>query len=166
MTWFDWFDKVTRWFGYVLGYAGAGVLLILMLISGIDVVGYYVFKHPLIGAYELSELAMASVVLLGWAYTHLERAHVDIDLVYNHLPPALQKVLDLFIPLLGLALFVFITWQSINFVSDSIGWHERTDMLHVPVWIFKLLISIGAVSISLRFVVDLVTAAKNLKGAS
>lgn len=137
-----------------------------MLITGIDVIGRYVFQSPLTGAYEMSELAMALVVLLGWAYTQVERAHVDIDLVYNRLPPLLQRFLDLLIPLFGLTLFVFIAWQSVNFVNDSIGWHETTDMLHLPVWIFKLLITIGAITLSLRFVADFITSCKNLKGTS
>ena len=161
-----WFEKVTRGLSNVLGAVGAGVLFVLMLITGIDVAGYYIFKQPLVGAYEMSELCMASVVLLGWAYTHVEKAHVDIDLVYNRLPLLMQKILDLIIPLIGLALFIFITWQSINFVTDSIGWHEKTEMVHLPVWIFKLFITIGAVSISLRFIIDLIAAGKNLKGAS
>lgn len=160
------FDKATRGLSNILGAAGAGVLFALMLITGIDVIGRYVFQRPLTGAYELSELAMASVVLLGWAYTQAEKAHVDIDLVYKRLPSAVRRFLDILIPLFGLALFVFIAWQSINFINDSIGWHETTDMLDLPVWIFKSLITIGAVSISLRFVVDLVIACKNLKGTS
>ena len=159
-----WFEKTTRTISNALGAVGAGVLFALMLITGIDVVGRYVFKSPLTGAYEMSELAMASVVLLGWAYTQVEKAHVDIDLVYNRLPPFLQRFLDLLIPLLGLTLFVFITWQSVNFVNDSIGWHETTEMLHLPVWVFKLLITIGAVSLSLRFVTEFITACKRLKG--
>lgn len=159
------FEKITRRFSSILGAVGAGVLGVLMLITGIDVVGRYVFQRPFTGAYELSELSMASVVLLGWAYTQVEKAHVDIDLLYNRLPPGFQKALDLVIPLFSLLLFVFIAWQSVNFISDSIGWHETTEMLDLPVWIFKMLITIGAVTLSLRFLVDFITACKNLKGA-
>jgi TRAP-type C4-dicarboxylate transport system permease small subunit len=158
------FQRVTRRFSSVLGAVGAGVLVVLMLTTGVDVVGRYVFHRPFIGAYEVSELAMAGIILLGWAYTQAEKGHVDIDLLYKRLPRSIQTVLDFLIPLLGLTLFVFIAWQSINFVMDSIGWNEATEMLDIPVWIFKLMIFIGAVAISLQLVADIVTACQKAKG--
>lgn len=156
-----------RWTGKLsslLGAVGAGVLVVLMLITGIDVVGRYVFHRPFIGAYELSELAIAMVVLLGWGYNQAVKGHVDIDLLYKRLPRSIQNVLDFFIPFLGLTLFVFIAWQSINFTIESIGWHETTEMLHIPVWIFKLVIFIGAAAISFEFIADIITAYQRIKG--
>jgi TRAP-type C4-dicarboxylate transport system permease small subunit len=155
-----------RWvgkFSSFLGAVGAGVLAALMLITGVDVVGRYVFHRPFIGAYELSELAMAMVVLLGWGYNQALKGHVDIDLLYKRLPHSIQKILDFLIPSLGLSLFIFVSWQSINFVMDSIGWHETTEMLHIPVWIFKLMIFIGAVAISLQFIADIITSCQKAR---
>ncbi|MGD9116973.1 MAG: TRAP transporter small permease [Dehalococcoidia bacterium] len=135
-----------------------------MLITGIDVIGRYLFHSPLVGAFEMSELALAIMVLFGWGYNQAIKGHVDIDIVYKRLPHGFQNILDLLTPLLGLALFIFISWQAINFMMDSIGWGETTEMLHMPVWIFKLTIFIGAVSISLQFLVDIITACQKLKG--
>jgi len=146
-----------------LGSVGAGVIFALMLVAGVDVVGRYVFNRPLLGAFELSELALAIMVLFGWGYNQAIKGHIDIDLLYKRLPHSAQTVLDFLTPLLGLALFIFISWQAINFMMDSIGWHETTEMLHLPMWIFKLTIFIGAVSISLQFVVDIVTACQKVK---
>jgi len=156
-----------RWTGKLsslLGAVGAGILVVLMLITGIDVVGRYVFHRPFIGAYELSELSMAMVVLLGWAYNQAVKGHVDIDLLHKRLPRSIQNILDFLIPLLGLTLFVFIAWQSINFTMDSIGWHETTEMLHIPVWIFKLMIFIAAAAISFEFIADIITAYQRIRG--
>lgn len=157
------FQRVVGRLSSVLGAVGASVLVVLMFTTGVDVVGRYVFHRPFIGAYEVSELAMASVILLGWAYTQTQKGHVAIDLLYKRLPRGIQVVLDFLIPLLGLVLFVFVAWQSVNFVIDSIGWNEATEMLDIPVWIFKLLISIGAVSISLQFVADILNACQKVK---
>lgn len=156
-----------RWTGKLssfLGAVGAGILVVLMLITGIDVVGRYLFHRPLPGAYELSELAMAMVVLLGWAYNQAVKGHVDIDLLYNRLPRSIQNIIDFLIPLLGLTLFVFIAWQAINFTLDSIGWNETTEVLDIPVWILKLMIFIGAAAISFEFIADIITACQKLKG--
>ncbi|HDP79747.1 MAG TPA: TRAP transporter small permease [Spirochaetes bacterium] len=158
------FDKLTRGFSNILGALGAAMLAGLMLITSYDVVARYVFKKPFMGTYELSELAIAAVILLGWAYTQVEHAHVDIDLLYSRLPRFVQKGLDLFIPLFGLCFFVFISWQSINFVSESIRWRETTAMLRLPVWTFKLLMSAGAITISLRFLSDFINSCKTIKG--
>jgi TRAP-type C4-dicarboxylate transport system permease small subunit len=157
------FQKSVRRFSYVSGAVGVAVLIVLMLTTGVDVIGRYVFHRPFIGAYEISELSMATVVLLGWGYTQAEKTHIDIDVLYTRLPRAVRTVLDFLIPLLGLVLFVFIAWQSINFTMDSIGWHEATEMLHIPVWIFKLLIFIGAVAISLEFIVDIIATCQKVQ---
>lgn len=158
------FHKIVGKFSYILGAIGAGILAILMFVTGIDVIGRYVFHRPFTGAYEISELSMAAVVLLGWGYTQAQKSHIDIDLAYAHLPHIARNVLDFLVPLLGIGLFVFIGWQSINFVIDSIGWHEATDMLDIPVWIFKLMIFIGSVALSLQFVDDIVTACRKARG--
>jgi TRAP-type C4-dicarboxylate transport system permease small subunit len=155
-----WIEKSS----YFLGSVGAGVIFALMLITGIDVIGRYLFHRPLVGAFEMSELALAIMVLFGWGYNQAIKGHVDIDLLYKRLPRSVQTILDFLIPLLGLTLFVFIAWQSINFTLDSIGWHEATEMLHIPVWIFKLMMFIASVSLSLQFVVDIVTACQKVKG--
>jgi len=150
-------------FSYFLGSVGAGVIFALMLVAGVDVVGRYLFNRPLVGAFEMSELALAILVLFGWGYNQAVKGHVDIDLLYKRLPHIAQTVLDFLVPLLGLSLFVFVSWQAINFTLDSIGWGETTEMLHLPVPIFKLMIFIGAVSLSLQFVVDIITACQKVK---
>jgi TRAP-type C4-dicarboxylate transport system permease small subunit len=155
-----WIEKLS----YFLGSVGAGVIFALMLITGIDVVGRYLFQSPLSGAFELSELALALMVIFGWGYNQAVKGHVEIDLLYKRLPQGVQTILDCLIPLLGLSLFVFVSWQAINFTITSIGWGENTEMLHLPVWIFKLMIFVGAVAISLQFVVDFVAACQKVKG--
>jgi TRAP-type C4-dicarboxylate transport system permease small subunit len=155
-----------RWinkFSNFLGAVGAVVVFALMLITGIDVIGRYVFHRPLVGAFELSELALAILVLFGWGYNQAIKGHVDIDLLYNRLPHSIQTFVDFLISLLGLSLFVFVSWQAINFTMSSIGWGEATEMLNVPVWIFKLMIFVGAVSLLLQFMIDLIIACQKMK---
>lgn len=157
------FQKRIEKLNKFIGSIGAGALVVLMLITGIDVVGRYAFHKPLLGAFEISELALALVILLGWGYTQSVKGHIDIDLLYSRLPLSLQTFLDFFIPLLGLCLFSFIAWQGIVFVIDSLGWNETSEMIGIPVWIFKLVIFIGAVSICLQFIADIVTAFQKFK---
>jgi TRAP-type C4-dicarboxylate transport system permease small subunit len=154
-----WIERLSKF----LGSIGASALVVLMLVTGIDVVGRYVFNRPLEGAYEMSQLALAIVILLGWAYTQSVKGHVDIDILYNRFPGSVRTVLDFFVPLLSLLLFSFIAWQGISFVIESLGWHETTEMLHIPVWVFKLMISVGAISISLQFTIDIITACKRIR---
>jgi TRAP-type C4-dicarboxylate transport system permease small subunit len=157
------FQRIVNKISKFIGFIGAGTLVVLMLITGIDVFGRYVLHKPLLGAFEISELALALVIVLGWGYTQSVKGHIDIDLLYSRLPLTVQTFLDFLIPLLGLCLFSFISWQAIIFVSDSLGWHETTEMMGIPVWIFKLMIFVGAISICLQFIADIVTAFHKLK---
>jgi len=158
------FQKIVGWINKALSAIGAGILAVLMLVTGADVVGRYLLHRPIVGVYEISELAMASIVLLGWGNAQTKKSHIDIDLLYVRMPRGIRIILDFLIPSLGIVLFFFIGWQSINFVSDSISWHEVTDMLNIPVWIFKLLMFFGSAAISLQFISDIVSTCHGLTG--
>ncbi len=151
------FKKIVNFFNRkVLSTIAAFSLIFVMAITGIDVFGRYVLGKPLIGAFELSELCMATIVFLGWGFTQSEKFHIEIDVVYNKMPELTKKILNVLMPILGLALFFFMGWQSIIFIKDSMALHETTDMLGLPVWPIKSFMLIGSVAMVLQFFIDLI----------
>jgi TRAP-type C4-dicarboxylate transport system permease small subunit len=142
---------------YVIAMAGIALVFITMFITTADVIGRY-FRMPLPGAMELSELALGVMVFLGWAYTQAEKGHIAIDIVFKRLPQRVRNILDVLIPLFGLTLMVLIGWQAVRFGADCKSSLEQTVDLGIPVWPFKFMILIGAATLCLELIFDVIEA--------
>lgn len=65
----------------LLSAASGALLLALTLVTCIDVVARYWFNAPLAGAYELTEIFLASLVFLALPVTTGRSEHVEVDLL-------------------------------------------------------------------------------------
>jgi TRAP-type C4-dicarboxylate transport system permease small subunit len=140
--------KVNRFFAAV----GACFLVPLMLITAGDVVGRDLFNHPIPGVVELSQYLLSAFILLGLAYAHQVRAHVAVSVFTSRLSQRAQEVLKMIMTLVGVFLFSILSWQGL-----VVGVGERTvsDMLRVPQYPFRLLISVAAFLVCLEHLIDL-----------
>lgn len=124
--------------------AGAGALLLgLTLITCIDVVARYWFNAPLSGAYELTELFLASLVFLALPITTGRGEHVEVDLIDAVAGGAISRMAR---PLTGLltagvlALFAWRLWEhALRLASDG----AISDSLALPIAPVAFLAAIG-----------------------
>jgi len=114
----------------LLSAASGALLLALTLVTCIDVVARYWFNAPLAGAYELTEIFLASLVFLALPVTTSRGEHVEVDLMDmvagGRLTRAVQPLVGL---LVALVLAVF-SWRLVlhgqrlaedGAVSDSLS---------------------------------------------
>ena len=134
---------------------GVAILAAMMLLTALDVIGRYVFNHPITGSLELTEFMMVILVAFGLAYTGMHKGHIHVDIVITRLPPKAQAVINAITTLLCLGVFALITWRSImygeslrigNFVSSS---------LFIPIFPFAYLVALGSVLLCLVFLINL-----------
>ncbi len=91
----DWTAKAVSWLA---------VALVLVLVF--DVVERYVFGGATVWAYETGTMLGATIYVMGWAFVHRMREHIRVDVIYTHLPPRAQLIIDVigtllfFLPLL------------------------------------------------------------------
>lgn len=150
------FERVLR----VLALGGGVVLLGLMGLVAFDVVMRYVLRIPFLGAYEMTELAMALIVFLGLPYCAATGGHVAVDVFGPVLDrPALRWV-NVLLPLAGAALTVVMAWQSVLYALDSRSRGEATNMLGIDLFPFQL---VSALSLALFCAVLLHQAWKALR---
>jgi len=150
------FDRVLR----VLALGGGMVLLGLMGLVAFDVVMRYVLRIPFLGAYEMTELAMALIVFLGLPYCAATRGHVAVDVLGPWLDRPAWRWVNAVLPLAGAALTAVMAWQSVLYAFDSRSRGEATNMLRIDLFPFQL---VGAASMALFSVVLLVQAWKALR---
>jgi TRAP-type transport system small permease protein len=148
-------------FNYIVAIVGATLVFLTMFITTIDVVGRF-FGSPFQGTMEISELALAVMVFLGWGYVQAEKGHIYIDILFNILPKGTRKIVEVINPLFGIALMCLVAWKSVGYTMDSKVSLMRTDNLSIPIWPFHFMMFVGAITFCLQLIFDLIDALKNV----
>jgi TRAP-type C4-dicarboxylate transport system permease small subunit len=135
-----------------MSYIGMILLIPMMLLTSAEVVGRAVWSRPIPGTMELSSYMLAIFILLGIAYTHQVRGHVRVTMLVSRLPRKWGIALDVITTLLSLFIIAVMTWQG-----WVVGMEQRTvsDMLRVPQFPFRLLVSLGGLLLFLELLLDL-----------
>ena len=150
------FDRALR----ALAFGGGIVLLGLMGLIAFDVVMRYVLRWPFLGAYEMTELAMALIVFLGLPYCAATGGHVAVDVLSPILDRPAWRGVTVAIHLTGASLLAVIAWQAVDFALGSRTRGEATNMLEIALWPFEL---VSAASMAAFAVVLLVQAWRALR---
>jgi TRAP-type transport system small permease protein len=159
------YERIKAWikkFNYIVAIVGATLVFLTMFITTVDVVGRF-FRIPFTGTMEISELTLAVMIFLGWAFTQAQKGHISIDIFFNVLPKRLRNILDVMNPLFGIALLSLVTWQGVKYAMDTKVSQIATDNLGIPVWPFQFMIVIGGITFCLQLVFELVDACQALK---
>ncbi|TFL14770.1 TRAP transporter small permease [Pusillimonas caeni] len=113
-----------------LAFIAGAVLFLLMLATFADVVGRYFFNHPLLGTYELTQLALALIIFSALPWVTWKSEHVEIDFVYTRLSPRGKKVNRICVDLLVIGIFVLVGYavilqgikaQASGLVTEDLG---------------------------------------------
>lgn len=143
-----------------LALGGGAVLLGLMALVAFDVVMRYVLRLPFLGAYELTELAMALIVFLGLPYCAATGGHVAVDVLGPFLDRPRLRWINAVVHLAGAVLTAVMAWQSALYAATSRSRGEATNMLRIDLWPFEL---VSAASLALFSAVLLLQAWKALR---
>jgi TRAP-type C4-dicarboxylate transport system permease small subunit len=123
-------------------------VLILMMILVISNIILRLFGSVIIYTYELVELMSVVAVAFCIVYATMEKSHVVVDLVINHIPQKIRSVLGIISSFIGLATWIIIAIANIGFTKQQWILGEITDILEIPItpfrciWIFALIIII------------------------
>ncbi|MFV0410023.1 MAG: TRAP transporter small permease [Paracoccus sp. (in: a-proteobacteria)] len=114
--------------------AGISAVLILMLIAVtcIDVIGRYLFDHPIGSAYELTQVLLAALVFTALPLTSADGGHVEVDLALHLLPRRIQILLGRIAGLVSACVLGFFSWRLIGIGFDQIHDGTRLSSLALP----------------------------------
>ena len=140
------------------------LLVAMMLLVVCDVGGRYLFNRPVHGTLEITEFIMVGLVFLTLAHTQAIKAHIQVELLIGLMSRRKKLILDLVTYLLGAGIFALIAWQNWLSFLDSWGIREQTDgYIPFPVYPAKLVVPIGCFLLTLRFIVDIMGAIKEMR---
>ncbi len=139
----------------------AGCCLVLMVVPVVaDVALRTVSHHTIPGTIEIEELLLLLVVFLSLAWPQLREEHIDVDLVYPHLPGAAQRGLSVFHWSLCSLLIAVMAWEVFHNALDKIRVGEFTAELYVATGPFYLVAAAGLALVFLALIRSLGNAVK------
>ncbi|OGO17841.1 MAG: hypothetical protein A2Z15_03880 [Chloroflexi bacterium RBG_16_50_11] len=145
-------SRLSGWFEFI-GIAG---LLVMMLITGIDVVGAKLFKWRLLGAIDVVMLSQLVAIAFAAAATLIVGRHITVDFFVKKLPRRVQAVIDSIIYLLVLCLFGLIIWRLtvLGYRFQTSG--EATATVSIPLYPFAYGIAMASIPVCLVIIAELI----------
>jgi TRAP-type C4-dicarboxylate transport system permease small subunit len=154
MAWHKFKNGVQRLNLYV-SMVGMTLLIPLMLLTTGDILGRKFLSKTIPGTFEISEYILAVFILLGAAYTQQVKGHVGVDFVTSRLSPRVRTLCEILTTLLSLFIIAIVIWQGF---LEGIRQKTVSDMLRIPQYPFRLLVSAGGFLLWLELLIDLVNS--------
>lgn len=128
-------------------------LLAVVIVILIDVIGRF-FGSPLTGAQDLSTMGMVLIVFGGMALCDKIGGHISVDLFENSMSNWMIRAGDIVSALLGALIFIGIAWTTAASVIQMRGFGIifKTNIIGLPVDVFKLFIVIASVITALGMI--------------
>jgi TRAP-type C4-dicarboxylate transport system permease small subunit len=130
----------------------AGLIFALMLLVVADVVGRRFLGRPVPMTFEIGGLLLVFVVFLALAEAQRLGAHIRVEFVLDRLPRRPRAVLNLSASLLGLIVYVAVTYETFRWAWRSylIGDYV-SGLVDVPKYPAQFVIPFGTALLCLQF---------------
>lgn len=148
-------DKGMNQINSALRYVCMSLLFFMMALGTVDVVGRYLFNNPILGTFEIFEILLPAIVLLGLGATQQNNAHVKLELLVSRLSFRKRTVLNLVTTGLALSISILILWRGwvLATVYQRIG--RTIPTIEVPMFLPQLLVPLGALMLILVLILQM-----------
>ncbi|MCD6150579.1 MAG: TRAP transporter small permease [Deltaproteobacteria bacterium] len=148
--------KITRQLADLMNYLSALCIMAMMMLTCADVL-LRLFKHPILGTYELVGLFGALTIALAIPATTLSKGHVAVDFLIDKLPLSARKICTIITTLLSISLFALIAWQSFIYANILRSTGEVTLSLQMPFYPIVYAIAAAALLVCVVLFLELAT---------
>ncbi|MBI3635174.1 MAG: TRAP transporter small permease [Candidatus Rokubacteria bacterium] len=134
--------------------AGFATLAIVLLIS-YDVTLRYFLNRPQVFVDEVASFLEVLVVFGGAAYTFRAGGHVRVDLLTNHVSPAMRARLRVFTLALGVVFLAVVIWVTTQSALTAARYGRVSAVMLYPLWLPMAVIPAGLALMALTMLVAL-----------
>lgn len=110
----------------------SGLTLAFMLLFTLTDVVMRAFGKPIVGDFEIISFLGAVVVGFAIPYTTLLKGHVIVDFLIEKLPKNVSDGMQVATRIMGIALFLWISWNFVDMSLDLIKSKEVTPVFRQP----------------------------------
>ncbi|MCK7614909.1 TRAP transporter small permease [Roseibium sediminicola] len=124
--------KIRRGAAFLLGLACLLVLAALIGLTCVDVVARYAFNSPVTGAYELTEILLATLIFLALPLTTAAGEHIEVELLDGLKGSFLKRLGTVAAAICTVGIFGVIAVEMVGH-AEKLGRRGRvTDSLEIP----------------------------------
>lgn len=128
-----WISKIQPLMTNVLGMACLLVLFGLIGLTCVDVVARYVFNSPVAGAYELTELLLATLIFLALPLTTAAGEHIEVELLDGMKSRVLKRLGTLIAGVCTVGVFALVAVELVAHAEKLQRREQVTDSLEIPI---------------------------------
>lgn len=147
----------------VVRMLGAAALVGMTFLTCADVVGRY-FGRPIFGSVEIVGYLAVITVIMALSYTHEEKGHIGVEILFRHFPKKVQDLIELLTSLVSLALFGVITWRMTLYAASIRKSGEVSMNLEFPEHIIIYLTAFCFLVLVLTVIEDIAKLFKRIVG--
>jgi len=126
------------------------MLVTFMLV--IDISARFLFNKPLPASWEISEVLMPYIVIIGFAYTLTDDKHIFVSILTDLLPARIRAGLKVFAYLLSFLMCCLVTYFSWFWFWESFSINEQIlAPINIPWWFGKFAMPLTFASFGMRF---------------
>jgi TRAP-type C4-dicarboxylate transport system permease small subunit len=148
------FEKFNRRLSGWCEWLGVAAMLLMMVITCIDVVGAKVFRWPLLGALDIVVLSQIVAISFAASMALIVGRHIRVEFFFNLLPRRAQAVINSFVLLLGLGLFIVIIWRLCVLGHSFQTSGEYSATAYIPLYPFAYGIALACIPVCLVLFVE------------
>ena len=139
-----------------LNLVSSGIIVFLMLFVCAEVVGRYLFNHPIFGHYEIVVAAMVPLVFLGFSYTEQAGGNISMQLLVSRIPRGrFYYGLEVLMLLFSLAVVGLFVVKGIQYTIFMYEMGHASELIRFPFWPLQLCVVIGCFLLCIRFVLEI-----------
>lgn len=116
----------------VLAWVSAVLILAMIAVTCIDVVGRYLLNQPFGGAYELTQMLLATLVFVALPLTSHDGGHVEVDLALHLFPSSVQRLLGRLAGIVSAVVLGYFSWRLVLIGIDQLESGTRSASLALP----------------------------------
>jgi TRAP-type transport system small permease protein len=143
---------------------GMAAIFILLLLTVGDVIGRFIFNHPIPGTFELTKILFALSVFFSLSVSQYRGENLGITLIYDRCPLRVRGLMDIFSSILSIGTFSTAFVQTIKYAIRMKNANTVTSVLRWPMYPWIIIASIGIVVLVLALLLDFSAAVKEIKG--
>jgi TRAP-type C4-dicarboxylate transport system permease small subunit len=110
----------------------SGLTLAFMLLFTLLDVVMRAFGKPIVGDFEIISFLGAVVIGFAIPYTTLLKGHIIVDFLIEKLPKNVSDGMQVATRIIGIALFLWISWNFVDMSLDLIKSKEVTPVFRLP----------------------------------
>ena len=147
--------NLAGWFMTAVTVLGSIGLVGLMLVIGGTVI-YRWFGGTFQGSYEVAETFTIITITLAIVMATVERKHVDVRLIFDHLPRLFQRYTTVILTLLSAVFWLLVGYSALKLTQQLAVRGEVTHVLQIDIVPFRWFSTVGFFVVALVLLIQAV----------